>query len=143
MYFELLNVNVQGTYLVEKVSHHIEAGEMTAHIVGVRMANTTAKLRRSWFGQLIHAELVVAMVNLENQLADVTNDCLTLLIHQEAQVVELWWFTCKIHVNDISTLINNEAGGEGWLTHGATSKTLKGKNTNNRSGQHVMHGRQK
>lgn len=77
MYFELLNIPMfKGTYLIEKVSHHIEAGKMTTHFVGVRMANTTTKLKDGWFycsdPDKTGAE---SEEEQEHQLADVVNDC--------------------------------------------------------------------
>lgn len=77
MYFELLNVPMfRGTYLIEKVSHHIEAGNMTTHITGVRMANTCTKLKKGWF----YAAKPLqggpdSEENPQYQYADVTNDC--------------------------------------------------------------------
>ena len=77
MYFELLNVPMfKGTYLIEKVSHHIEAGNMTTHITGVRMANTTTKIKKGWFFLADPTQDGAENEeNMENELADVTNDC--------------------------------------------------------------------
>lgn len=77
MYFELLNIPMfKGTYLIEKVSHHIEAGNMTTHITGVRMANTTTKIKKGWFFLADPTQDgAESEENMENQLADVTNDC--------------------------------------------------------------------
>lgn len=45
MYFVLLNVPMfKGSYLIESVSHHIEAGQMYTTFVGVRMAKTSTPI---------------------------------------------------------------------------------------------------
>ena len=128
MYFELLNVPMfRGTYLVEKVSHHIEAGEMTTHIVGVRMANTTTKIKKGWFWAANPTGNGSGDgENLENQLADVTNDC----AYASYPLGGVGGGIMGLHVsiNGVSALNMNEAGGESWLTKGATSKTLGGEN---------------
>lgn len=44
MYFVLLNIPMfRGSYLIEKVSHHLEPGNMTTTFVGVRMANVSTR----------------------------------------------------------------------------------------------------
>lgn len=126
MYFELLNVPMfRGTYLVEKVSHHIEAGEMTTHIVGVRMANTTTKIKKGWFWAANPCGTGGGDgENLENQLADVTNDC--AYASYPLGGVGGGIMGLHVSVNGVSALNMNEAGGEYWLSHGATSKILEG-----------------
>jgi len=47
MYFVLNNVPMfRGTYLIEKVSHHIEPGNMVTKFVGVRMSNVCTRIAR-------------------------------------------------------------------------------------------------
>lgn len=77
MYFELLNVPMfRGTYMIEKVTHHVEAGKMTTHFSGVRMANTTTKLKKGWFWAADPTQTGADDIEQkENALADVTNDC--------------------------------------------------------------------
>lgn len=47
MYFVLNNVPMfRGTYLIEKVTHHIEPGNMVTKFMGVRMANVCTRIAR-------------------------------------------------------------------------------------------------
>ena len=49
MYFVLNNVPMfRGTYLIEKVQHHIEPGNMTTSFMGVRMSNIRTRKSSSW-----------------------------------------------------------------------------------------------
>ena len=47
MYFVLNNIPMfRGTYLIEKVTHHIEPGNMVTKFMGVRMANVCTRIAR-------------------------------------------------------------------------------------------------
>lgn len=47
MYFVLNNIPMfRGTYLIEKVTHHIEPGNMTTKFMGVRMSNVCTRIAR-------------------------------------------------------------------------------------------------
>ena len=76
MYFELLNIPMfRGTYLIERVSHHLEPGNMTTNFTGVRMANTTTKLKQGWLWGSDPASGENTGPTPQNLAADVTNDC--------------------------------------------------------------------
>lgn len=77
MYFQLNNIPMfRGAYLIQKVSHHIEPGNMETTFVGVRMAKQTTKLiDEPIFGQDNDQVAPQANEIVENTLADVTNDC--------------------------------------------------------------------
>lgn len=81
MYFVLNNVPMfRGTYLIEKVSHHIEPGNMTTKFMGVRMANVCTRIAegdsaRSKNDQDGSGEANGDMVTIEEKLAGIDNDC--------------------------------------------------------------------
>lgn len=142
MYFELLNIPMfRGTYLIEKVSHHIEAGKMSTHIVGVRMANTTTKIKKGWFWA---ADPVSTgeddEENLENQLADVTNDCAYASYPLGGGIGGM-----LISQNGLSAMNYFEAGNVKWYTGGDEGKNIKdGRGTTcgpGLTGQYLSHGK--
>lgn len=123
MYFELLNVPMfRGTYLIEKVSHHIEAGNMTTHITGVRMANTCTKLKKGWF----YAAKPLqggpdSEENPQYQYADVTNDC-----DYESNPLGGGVGGLLISKNGISALNYFESQvGSKWYLNGDNGRNLK------------------
>ena len=127
MYFELLNVPMfRGTYLVEKVTHHIEAGQMKTHVVGVRMANTTTKIKKGWYWLSNPTQDgEISEEDMEHQLADVSNDCdyEFFPLGGTASINGM-----HISVNGVSAMVHNEAGGVGWIKNGGTAKILNGEN---------------
>ena len=123
MYFELLNIPMfRGTYLVEKVSHHIEAGKMTTHFVGVRMANTTTKIKKGWFWAADPTKTGAEGENMENQLADVTNDC--AYVSYPLGGVGGGVGGLLISQNGLSALNYFEAGKNKWYTGGDNGTNL-------------------
>ena len=81
MYFSLNNVQLfRGTYLIEKVNHHIEPGNMTTRFTGVRMANTSTRIVQDFGvrgkndGNGNGGDSGDGLTN-ENRLAGVDNDC--------------------------------------------------------------------
>ena len=77
MYFQLNNIPMfRGAYLIQKVSHHIEPGNMETTFVGVRMAKQTTKLvDEALFSSENDQVAPQAREIYENTLAEVTNDC--------------------------------------------------------------------
>lgn len=82
MYFVLNNVPMfRGTYLIEKVTHHIEPGNMTTNFMGVRMSNVSTRLvkdgmARRPLGNTIDAASAEERIrNIQGQLANIDNDC--------------------------------------------------------------------
>lgn len=123
MYFELLNIPLfRGTYLIEKVTHHIEAGKMSTHFVGVRMANTTTKIKKGWF---YTADPIGTgtdgIENLENQLADVTNDC-PYAAYPLGGINNINGLL--ISQNGLSALNYFEAGNKKWYLNGDNGVNL-------------------
>ena len=128
MYFELLNIPMfRGTYLIEKVSHHIEAGKMSTHIVGVRMANTTTKIKKGWFWAADPVKTGEDEEDMENQLADVTNDC--AYASYPLGGVGGGIGGMLISQNGLSAMNYYEAGNNKWYTGGD-----KGKNNGDGAG---------
>lgn len=82
MYFVLNNVPMfRGTYLIEKVTHHIEPGNMTTNFMGVRMANVSTRLvkdgiaRKSLGGANDSFSAEDRIRNIKGALANIDNDC--------------------------------------------------------------------
>lgn len=76
MYFVLQNIPMfRGTYLIEKVSHHIEPGKMNTTFTGVRMANTTTRLTREWLVQSTYNPNGADIEAMKHALAGLENDC--------------------------------------------------------------------
>lgn len=80
MYFQLNNVPMfRGSYLIQKVSHHIEPGNMETTFVGTRMSRYSNRLiNNNWFlkenienGGLNNS----IKINYENENASIYNDC--------------------------------------------------------------------
>lgn len=77
MYFQLFNVPMfRGAYLIQKVSHHIEPGNMETTFVGTRMAKTTTQMVEKPL-VLNDNDQVPPYVSeiVEGAQAEVTNDC--------------------------------------------------------------------
>lgn len=81
MYFVLNNVPMfRGTYLIEKVWHHIEPGNMTTKFMGVRMSNVctriaeedSARAKNNQDGSGSNSE---DYISVEQKLAGIDNDC--------------------------------------------------------------------
>ena len=83
MYFVLNNVPMfRGTYLIEKVSHHLEPGNMVTKFMGVRMANVSTRIieeeyvtsepRQNGEGSGSENNMVREMAN---KYADIDNNC--------------------------------------------------------------------
>lgn len=81
MYFVLNNVPMfRGTYLIEKVSHHIEPGNMTTKFMGVRMSNVCTRIAEDWAIRGMNADAGGGVngeggPTISEKLADVDNDC--------------------------------------------------------------------
>lgn len=82
MYFVLNNVPMfRGTYLIEKVTHHVEPGNMTTNFMGVRMSNVSTRLvkdgiaRKSLGGANDTFSAEERIRNIKGQLANIDNDC--------------------------------------------------------------------
>jgi len=81
MYFVLNNVPMfRGTYLIEKVSHHIEPGNMVTRFTGVRMSNVCTRIARecslrSRLEQTGDGEKNGEDVEVKSLYADIDNDC--------------------------------------------------------------------
>src|SRR5574344_339784 len=78
MYFVLLNVPMfRGSYMIMKVTHHIEPGKMTTQITGVRMAKTSTRCVQSFMaGGAGSGSLGEdAIEQFENANAAISNDC--------------------------------------------------------------------
>ena len=77
MYFQLNNIPMfRGAYLIQKVSHHIEPGNMETTFVGVRMAKQTNKLVDEPIFANNNDQVDPQVREIyENTLAEVTNDC--------------------------------------------------------------------
>lgn len=81
MYFCLNNVPLfRGTYLIQKVSHHIEVGKMMTTFTGVRMSNVRTKRLDNWLyrRKAMNGGATNQSydgVTVENRAADYTNDC--------------------------------------------------------------------
>ena len=77
MYFQLNNIPMfRGAYLIQKVSHHIEPGNMETTFVGVRMSKTTTKLVDDPIFENDNDQ-VFAQENklIQSALAEVNNNC--------------------------------------------------------------------
>ena len=122
MYFELLNIPMfKGTYLIEKVTHHIEAGNMTTHFKGVRMANTTTKIKKGWFFMADPTQDGEESIeDREHELANVTNDC----EYAQFPVGEGSIAGLLCTQNGVSALNYFEAGNNLWYKKGDTGKNL-------------------
>lgn len=83
MYFVLNNVPMfRGTYLIEKVTHHIEPGNMTTKFMGVRMANVANRITVEQYAYSAPTqtgdgsmEQQNRISEAQNRLADIDNDC--------------------------------------------------------------------
>ena len=77
MYFQLNNIPMfRGAYLIQKVSHHIEPGNMETTFVGVRMSKTTTKLVDDPIFENGNDQTFSQENKLiESTLAEVNNDC--------------------------------------------------------------------
>ena len=81
MYFVLNNVPMfRGTYLIEKVSHHIEPGNMTTKFMGVRMSNVCTRIAEDWAIRGMNADTGSGVngeggPTIAEKLADIDNDC--------------------------------------------------------------------
>lgn len=76
MYFVLTNIPMfRGSYLIEKVSHHIEPGNMTTQFTGVRMANvSTPFVKHESVGVSADNEYA-EYVERQQKQATIENDC--------------------------------------------------------------------
>lgn len=121
MYFELLNVPMfRGTYLVEKVSHHIEAGNMTTHVTGVRMANTCTKLKKGWYWLADPSQTGANSETTQESLASVFNDCeyVEYPLGGTQSINGL-----LLTANGLSVINFFEAGNKEWYINGDTVKS--------------------
>ena len=81
MYFVLNNIPMfRGTYLIEKVSHHIEPGNMITKFMGVRMSNVCTRIARENAIRARNDQAGTGEANSETpeikeKLAGVNNDC--------------------------------------------------------------------
>ena len=81
MYFVLNNIPMfRGTYLIEKVTHHIEPGNMTTKFMGVRMSNVCTRIAREEAIRERNNQSGNGDYNGDNpsvmeKLASVDNDC--------------------------------------------------------------------
>lgn len=77
MYFQLNNVPMfRGAYLIEKVTHHIEPGNMVTNIVGVKMAAVqTPKISDYWVNTSDTIEEAESVEEDEAEVADCDNNC--------------------------------------------------------------------
>ena len=79
MYFVLLNVPMfRGSYMIVKVKHSIEPGNMTTTFTGVRMASTATRSVRNWLVGSINESsegLPSAQEQFEAKQANIANDC--------------------------------------------------------------------
>lgn len=81
MYFVLNNIPMfRGTYLIEKVWHHIEPGDMTTKFMGVRMSNVCTRIAeqdsaRSKNNQDGSGSENGDYISIEEKLAGIDNDC--------------------------------------------------------------------
>ena len=77
MYFQLNNIPMfRGAYLIQKVTHHIEPGNMETTFVGVRMAKQTTRLIDDPMLQNPNDQTAPQEQELwENALANADNDC--------------------------------------------------------------------
>lgn len=81
MYFVLTNVPMfRGTYLIEKVSHHVEPGSVTTKFMGVRMAKTASAIvkRVTARGNSTNRDSGSKTYDLQdsrNRAARIDNDC--------------------------------------------------------------------
>jgi hypothetical protein len=78
MYFVLLNVPMfRGSYMIMKVTHHIEPGNMTTQITGVRMAKTSTRFVQTplFGGSNSSMSEEDQIEEFENQNASISNDC--------------------------------------------------------------------
>lgn len=81
MYFQLNNIQMfSGTYIIQRVTHHIEPGNMETTFVGVRMANKSTKLVKDWILATGGSGSVdnngMSQEDIEGQEADVSNNCM-------------------------------------------------------------------
>ena len=81
MYFVLNNVPMfRGTYLIEKVTHHIEPGNMITKFMGVRMSNVCTRVAKYYAiraknNQSGNGETNGSNPNIQEKLASVDNNC--------------------------------------------------------------------
>jgi hypothetical protein len=79
MYFVLLNIPLfRGSYLIQKVTHHIEPGNMTTTITGTRMSANATPKSNQWYLQKANTESGPSAEEIReesNKLAYVGNDC--------------------------------------------------------------------
>ena len=79
MYFCLNNVPMfRGTYLVEKVTHHLEPGNMTTKFVGVRMSKYATRRVRDSFWRKKNTQSAGGQYSLQQSqwaAANTDNDC--------------------------------------------------------------------
>lgn len=81
MYFVLNNIPMfRGTYLIEKVTHHIEPGNMVTKFMGVRMSNVCTRIARDYAiraknNQSGNGETNGNNPDIQQKLASVDNDC--------------------------------------------------------------------
>lgn len=125
MYFELLNIPMfRGTYFIEKVSHHIEAGKMTTHFTGVRMARITNKLKKGWFWrENLDDTGGESLEEREGELASPMNDC----NYKTYGAMGGTLAGTKFSANGISLMFNCEGFSGGDLKHperGATAENV-------------------
>jgi len=81
MYFVLNNIPMfRGTYLIEKVTHHIEPGNMITKFMGVRMSNVCTRIAREEAirernNQTGNGEANGTYTSVREKMASVDNDC--------------------------------------------------------------------
>ena len=77
MYFQLTNIPMfRGTYLIHKVTHRIVPGNMETTFYGKRLANVSVNYVKDFLINKTNDETYMEkMENIENQSANVYNDC--------------------------------------------------------------------
>lgn len=79
MYFVLLNIPMfRGSYLIVKVSHHLEQGNMTTTFTGIRMANvSTRSLKNPLYitDSNNNGSNADELLAAQHKAADIDNDC--------------------------------------------------------------------
>lgn len=81
MYFVLLNIPLfRGSYLIQKVTHHIEPGNMSTTFVGVRMSKFSTRKVNRWLYGKVNDEIGGTIMGTSNERigyssASIQNDC--------------------------------------------------------------------
>lgn len=123
MYFQLLNVPLfNGAYIIHKVMHHIEPGNMTTNFVGTRLSKFSTKIMDNYMfdtGLLLNREKTQGQVLTSEKLAVIDNNCEYQKYHVSDVTITSLIEALNKTVNNLATITAREVNyrniGDGVL----------------------------